>query len=126
MMSTSTRFALVACLVAPALAPLCPAPVAQAETPLTTVRVAFGLTRPGFVTSPPGDTGSVYIVEQRGTDNRGRIKILRNGSILPTAFLTTAPLATGNEQGLLGLAFAPDYDSTGHFYIHYTPTSGNI
>src|SRR5678816_3958387 len=92
---------------------------ALAATPLGTVRVASGLSLPLFVTAPPGDTSRVFIVEQRGGDAKGRIKILRNGSILPTPFLTTSTLATGNEQGLLGLAFAPDYATTGRFYCNY-------
>ncbi|MGH7724942.1 MAG: PQQ-dependent sugar dehydrogenase [Candidatus Eiseniibacteriota bacterium] len=96
---------------------------AHAATTLTTVRIASGLSRPVFVGSPPGDP-RIFIVEQRGSDQRGRIKIYKNGAILPTPFLTTAPLATGNEQGLLGLAFAPDYATSGNFYINYTDAIG--
>ena len=96
---------------------------ARGETPLTTVRVAQGLTRPAFVTAPPGDTARVFIVEQRGADNRGRIKILKNGVVLSRPFLTTAVLAGAFEQGLLGLAFAPDYATSGRFYINYTRSS---
>ena len=115
-MSVRTRaLALLAC-AALALS----AGSARGETPLTTVRVAQGLTRPAFVTAPPGDTARVFIVEQRGSDNRGRIKILKNGVLLSRPFLTTAVLATAFEQGLLGLAFAPDYATTGRFYINYT------
>src|SRR5258705_6822591 len=101
------------------------APQAFAETPLTTVRVASGLSLPLFVTSPPGDTSRIFIVEQRGGDSRGRIKILRGGAILPTPFLTTGVLANFNEQGLLGLAFAPNYATSGRFYINYTDSLGN-
>jgi hypothetical protein len=98
--------------------------IARAETPLTTVRVAQGLSMPLYVTAPPGDTTRLFIVEQRGADNRGRIKILRNGSVLLRPFLTTDVLAGGSEQGLLGLAFAPDYATTGRFYINYTRADG--
>lgn len=96
---------------------------AGATTPLTTVRIASGLTRPVFVASPPGDP-RLFIVEQRGSDQRGRIKIYKDGAILAKPFLTTAPLAAGNEQGLLGLAFAPDYATSGLFYINYTDAIG--
>jgi glucose/arabinose dehydrogenase len=96
---------------------------AAATTPLTTVRVASGLSMPLFATAPPGDTTRLFIVEQRGGDAKGRIKILRNGSILPTPFLTTSTLASGNEQGLLGLAFAPDYATSGRFYVNYTDST---
>jgi len=98
----------------------------RSETPLTTVRVAQGLSLPLFVTAPPGDTSRVFIVEQRGSDQRGRIKILKNGAILATPFLTTGPLAAGNEQGLLGLAFAPGYATSGRFYINYTDSNGMV
>jgi glucose/arabinose dehydrogenase len=97
---------------------------ARCETPLGTVRVAQGLSRPLFVASPPGDTTRLFIVEQRGTDNRGRIKILKGGVVLGTPFLTTGTLATDDEQGLLGLAFAPDYATTGRFYINFTDSTG--
>jgi glucose/arabinose dehydrogenase len=97
---------------------------ARAATPLDAVQVASGLARPVFVTSPPGDE-RIFIVEQRGADTKGRIKILKNGTVLPTPFLVTANLASGNEEGLLGLAFAPDYAQSRAFYIYYTDTSGN-
>ena len=102
------------------------APEARSETPLGTVRVAQGLSLPLFVTSPPGDTARVFIVEQRGADQRGRIKILKGGAVLATPFLTTDPLSSGNEQGLLGLAFAPDYATSGRFYIYYTDSNGMV
>ncbi|HET9253228.1 MAG TPA: PQQ-dependent sugar dehydrogenase [Candidatus Eisenbacteria bacterium] len=94
--------------------------------PIKTIRVAQGLSMPLFVTAPPGDTARLFIVEQWGGDGRGRIRIVKNGTLLPTPFLTTGVLSTAFEQGLLGLAFAPDYASTGRFYIHYTNTSDDI
>ncbi|HMI31945.1 MAG TPA: PQQ-dependent sugar dehydrogenase, partial [Candidatus Limnocylindrales bacterium] len=97
---------------------------ACSETPLGTVRVAQGLSRPLFVASPPGDTARVFIVEQRGADNKGRIKILKGGVVLATPFLTTGTLATDSEQGLLGLTFAPDYATSGRFYVNYTDSTG--
>lgn len=92
--------------------------------PLTTVRVASGLSFPLYVTAPPGDTTRLFVVERRGSDARGRIKIVKNGAVDATPFLTTDLLATGNEQGLLGLAFAPDYAQTGRFYVDYTDAGG--
>ena len=96
---------------------------AAAATALTTIRIASGLTRPCFVTSPPDDD-RLFIVEQRGTDARGRIKIRKNGVVLAQAFLTTGVLSTGNEQGLFAVAFPPDYATSGKFYIHYTDAAG--
>ena len=97
---------------------------AHAATPLHTIRIAQGLSNPLFATSPPGDTARVFLVEKRGSDNRGRIKILESGVLLTTPYLTTGHLATDTEQGLLGLAFAPDYATSGRFYVDYTDSIG--
>ena len=91
--------------------------IAQAGAPqLTSVRVAAQLVNPLFVTHAPGDYGRIFIVEQGGA-----IKILKNGQVLQPPFLNIAALVlNGGEQGLLGLAFHPDYASNGRFYINYT------
>jgi glucose/arabinose dehydrogenase len=83
-----------------------------------TERVASGLQRPVFLTAPPGDTERVFIVEQ----HTGNVRILRlaDRTLLATPFLTVPGLATGNEQGLLGLAFHPDYAINGLFYVYFT------
>jgi glucose/arabinose dehydrogenase len=114
---TATAAALAVALAALLASPL------GATTTLSVQRVATGLVRPVAVVSPPGDS-RLFIVEQRGADARGRIKIFKDGALLPTPFLTTAPLATGNEQGLLGLAFPPDFATSGVFYINYTSAGG--
>ena len=54
-------------------------------------------------------------------DQSGRIRILRNGAFLATAFLDIRSLvAFGGEQGLLGVAFHPQFASNGMFYVDYT------
>ena len=95
---------------------------AQAQTPLTSVRVASGLSRPVFVTHAPGDFGRVFIVEEHS----GQIKILNlgSGTINSTPFLELTGLSGGNEQGLLGLAFHPDYASNGYFHVDFTASDG--
>ncbi|MDM7917282.1 MAG: PQQ-dependent sugar dehydrogenase, partial [Candidatus Eisenbacteria bacterium] len=89
----------------------------------TTVRVASGLARPVFAISPPGD-GRLFIVEQRGV-----IRILENGQLLPSPFLDIddlVPDISGNdERGLLGLAFHPDYATNGWFFVDYINLSGD-
>jgi glucose/arabinose dehydrogenase len=85
-------------------------------------RVARSLSKPVFVTHAGDDSGRLFIVEQGG-----RIKILRNGSILGTPFLNiSTKVSKGSEQGLLGLAFHPNYASNHTFYIYYTDTNGDI
>ncbi len=87
-----------------------------AAATLATVRVAQGLSGPVFVTAPPEDTSRLFIVEF----NTGRIKILKNGSVLPTPFLDIGSLVTDNTNfGFLGLAFHPQYQSNGYFYVQY-------
>ena len=74
-------------------------------TKLVARRIATGFARPVFVTSPPGDKARLFVVEQ----HTGKIRIFRPaaGATDATPFLAVAGLRTGNEQGLLGLAFRP-------------------
>ena len=89
------------------------------DTPLMET-LATGLNRPVFLTSPPGDPRQ-FIVEKSG-----RILVMKDDVILPTPFLDASGLVSnGNEQGLLSMAFHPDYASNGKFYISYTDTSGD-
>ncbi|MBX3377867.1 MAG: PQQ-dependent sugar dehydrogenase [Phycisphaeraceae bacterium] len=99
--------------------------------PLTTVRLAQGLTRPVFVTAPPGDHSRIFILEQRGSggvSTQAQIKILKlgTGQINAAPFLTISPVPPGFEQGLLGMAFDPQYAKNGRFYVFYTDFSWNI
>jgi glucose/arabinose dehydrogenase len=84
--------------------------------------VATGLSKPVFLTYPPGDTQRLFVVEQTGV-----IRIIKNGILLPAAFLDiTDSVTKGDEQGLLGLAFAPNYATSGRFFVSYTaPRGGN-
>jgi len=114
-------------LVSAAAASLLPLWVAQAgSTPLTTVRVASGLALPLYVTAPPGDNARVFILEQRsGTTGRIRILNIPAHTLNATAYLSISPVATGNEEGLLGLAFHPDFLNNGYFWVYYTNSAGN-
>ena len=88
--------------------------VAGADPPaLYSERIASGLTEPVFATAPEGDT-RLFVVERAGV-----IKIVANGSVLPTPFLDISPLvSTEDAYGLFGLAFAPDYATSGSFYVY--------
>jgi hypothetical protein len=87
-----------------------------AGTDLALEEIASGLERPVFVTSAPSDD-RVFIVEQPG-----RIRVIENGGLVATPFLdlTARVKSTGNEQGLLGLAFHPLFASNGRFFVNYT------
>ncbi len=83
--------------------------------------VATGLRFPLYLTAPPGDTNRFFVVEKGGA-----IRIIKNGALLPLPFLDlTAQVSTGGEQGLLGLAFDPQYAANGRFYVNYTDTAGD-
>lgn len=84
--------------------------------------VSAGLTRPIDVVQPVGD-GRLFIVEQR-SGSTGRIRVYKNGMFLTPPFFSVTGLATGSEQGLLGLAFHPGFLTNGWFWINYTNSSG--
>jgi len=81
--------------------------------PLALQLVASGLSRPLFAAAPAGDP-RLFVVEQDGD-----IEIISGGAVLPTPFLDLGVTCCG-EQGLLGLAFHPQYASNGKFYVNYT------
>ncbi len=90
-------------------------------TALDSVRVASGLTRPLLVTAPPRDVSRQFIVEQGGA-----VRVLKNDVLLPTPFINVSgSVSCCGERGLLGMAFAPDYETSGRFYLSFTNGSGN-
>src|SRR5690349_25137849 len=83
----------------------------QGIPPLDAVRVATGLSTALFVTAPPGDYNRIFIVSQRGQIS---ILNLQDGTIKTFLDLSTGfNLQYGGEQGLLGMAFDPDYNNAG-------------
>jgi glucose/arabinose dehydrogenase len=79
------------------------------------VRVG-GFSAPVYVTAPPGDSRRLMVVEQTG-----RIMVVRGGRKLAQPFLDIRSQITyGGEQGLLSVAFAPDYQTSGRFYVYFT------
>jgi glucose/arabinose dehydrogenase len=95
------------------------------NTNIQAVRVASGLSEPLFAVSPPGDPDRLFIVEQHS----GRIRILdlNAGTVNAEAFLDLpdSAVSQGGEQGLLGLAFHPDYATNGLFYVNLTNAAGD-
>ena len=94
---------------------------AQVVPGLDAIRVASGLTQPLFVTAPSGDSGRLFIVQK---DGRIRILNLATRTLYPNPFLTLTGLAAGGEQGLLGMAFDPNYAANGKFYLNFTLPGG--
>lgn len=84
--------------------------------------VASGFDGPLFVATPPEDAERLFVVEKGGT-----IQVLVNGEIAAEPFLDIVDRvgSEGSEQGLLGLAFAPDHAESGLFYVNYTDPNGN-
>ena len=82
--------------------------------------VATGFDFPLLVTAPAGDA-RLFVVEKRGL-----IKIVKSGAVLAAPFLdVSANVSTGSEQGLLGLAFDPQYGTNGRLFISYTNRAGD-
>ncbi|WP_428939083.1 PQQ-dependent sugar dehydrogenase [Fontivita pretiosa] len=96
-----------------------------ADVPLRATRIVAGLSDPIYVAQAPGDNDRLFIVQQ-GFNGSASIYIYRysTGTLNATSFLTVSGLATGGEQGLLGLAFHPNYASNGQFYLNYTAVGG--
>ncbi|MDQ4026484.1 MAG: PQQ-dependent sugar dehydrogenase [Actinomycetota bacterium] len=83
--------------------------------------VVEGLEQPLLVTNARDGSDRQFIVEQVG-----RIRIVRDGELLAEPFLDVSEFITaGGEQGLLGLAFHPEYRANGRFFINYTDLEGD-
>ncbi len=119
----------------PTVPPSTPTQPAPTPTPSPTALPAFpdpagydwttivsGLELPVGIQNAGDGSGRLFIVEKRG-----RILILKNGQLLPTPFLdiSTEVGSQYTEQGLLGLAFHPNYAQSGLFFVNYTDGNGN-
>lgn len=84
--------------------------------------VTSGLTRPVDLQSARDGSGRLFIIEKYGT-----IRIFENGQLLPQPFLNIDDRVndSSNEMGLLGLAFHPNYEQNGYFYVNYTGDGGH-
>ncbi|XXT23027.1 PQQ-dependent sugar dehydrogenase [Sorangium sp. So ce429] len=116
--------------VAAALAPGCtcgspaplPPPSRDAGSGVKLSVFARGLDAPVALTFAPGDTRErLFVVEKPG-----RVRILAGGRVQGAPFLDVSALvSTGDEQGLLGLAFHPRYADNGRFFVNYTDRRGD-
>ena len=94
---------------------------------IDTKLIMGGLNYPVWVGAAPGDTSRLFVIEKQG-----KVRIIDMSgaapALLPTAFLDVDALASGttsSEQGLLGMAFHPNYSSNGFFFVNYTNTAGH-
>src|SRR4051812_45897796 len=108
-------------IVAAASAAIMLAAAAPAGAALQLTQIGT-FSQPVYITAPPGDPHRLFVVEQEG-----RIIEVLDGQKLATPFLDiTAKVKSGGEQGLLSMAFAPDYATSGHYYVYYTaPRTGD-
>ena len=74
--------------------------------------------QPTFVTAPPGDTARVFVVEKQGT-----VEVLHDGVVSKFLDITSRVTTSGTEQGLLSIAFDPNYATNGLLYADYTTKS---
>ncbi len=94
-------------------------PASEDEEPRPSLDlVKSGFSLPVMVDAPLGDD-RLFVVELTG-----KIKIIENGTVLATPFLSLT-VGTSGEQGLYGMAFHPAYNVNGRFYVHYANTSGD-
>jgi hypothetical protein len=88
------------------------------------IRVATGLSALVGGAAAPGDADALYLIEK----NAGRIARLDLATGTATTFLDMpdAELGAAGEEGLLGLAFHPQYAANGRFFVHRVNSAGDI
>lgn len=86
---------------------------------LTNLNIS-GVSEPIAFAQPDDGSGRLFIVSLNGG-----IFIYRNGVVETPAFLTV-PVSTSSEQGLLGIAFHPQFATNGRFYVQHTRAAGGV
>ena len=90
---------------------------------LTLHRLNDDLNQPVFATFAPNASNRLYVAEKEGAI---RIVVRSTGNVLTNDFMTVPSVqSSGNERGLLGLAFHPDFANNGYFYVNFTDVSGS-
>jgi glucose/arabinose dehydrogenase len=96
------------------------AAIVPSRIDLALAPVASGLSAPLLVTHAGDGSNRLFVVEQTG-----KIRIVKGGDLQSAAFIDLSPsVSRGGEQGLLGLAFHPSYESNGKLYVSYTDLTG--
>ncbi|MEO0696194.1 MAG: PQQ-dependent sugar dehydrogenase [Pseudomonadota bacterium] len=97
--------------------------VTDVNEPFSVRRLIEGLDLPLFVLGTRDGTGRVFVLEKDGV-----ILILDpdTGTLAPQPFLDiSSEVANDGERGLLGMALAPDYETSGEFYVHISNRDGD-
>src|SRR3954452_7330492 len=95
--------------------------VAELRAQLRLRQHASGFTNPLAFVQDPSDRAVQFVVQQDG-----HIRVVRDGTVLAADFLdVSAAIVSGGEQGLLGLAFPPDTQASGRFFVDFTNRSGD-
>ena len=119
---------IIQCALALALTSLAPVVAAQEPAPFDATgfsigleQVASGFEQPVFVTAADDGSDRLFVVERAG-----RIRIIASGQVAPEPFLDITPIVESgsSEQGLLSVAFPPDFSQSGVFYVYYTARGG--
>ncbi|MBA2522808.1 MAG: PQQ-dependent sugar dehydrogenase [Solirubrobacterales bacterium] len=78
---------------------------------------------PTYLTQPPREDNLLFVVERPGV-----IRVVDHDKVVPEPFLDIRKrvTATGDEQGMLSMAFDPGYQTNGLFYVAYTALSGDV
>src|SRR5262245_20011099 len=93
----------------------------RTQSGLTMAVHATGFSAPLAIVQDPTKRGVQFVVEQGG-----RIGVAQSGTRLGTDFLNlSGAISSGGERGLLGMALAPDYPSSGRFYVNFTNPDGH-
>jgi glucose/arabinose dehydrogenase len=94
---------------------------ASAQGDIAVALHASGFRAPVAVVQDPTDRTVQFVVEQGG-----HIRVVKNGTLLGTDFLNLSDaIVSGGESGLLGMALAPDYPSSGRFFVNFTNPQGH-
>jgi glucose/arabinose dehydrogenase len=93
-----------------------------ASAQLRRTNFVTGLTQPVAFVQDPSDSAVQYVVQQTGL-----VRVIRNGTLLPTAFLDVrSSIASGGERGLLGIAFPSNYATSGRAFVYFNDPNGDI
>ena len=84
--------------------------------------IASGFDSPTYVTSAPGQPGTLYVTEQPGV-----VLMIVNGKLRAQPFIDIRSMVkSGGEQGLLSIAFHPGYAKNHRFFLYFNDKSGDV